>query len=63
MITKITAKKILKGAGAVRISDEAAEEFADIINKFAYGIAKKSVKLAAHAKRSTIKKPDIDLAK
>ncbi len=63
MISKITAKKILKAAGAVRVSDEAAEEFADVMNKFAYGMAKKSVKLAAHAKRSTIKRPDIELAK
>lgn len=63
MITKIIAKKILKAAGAARVSDEAAEEFADAMNKFAYSMAKKSVKLAAHAKRSTIKKPDIELAK
>ncbi len=63
MISKMTAKKILKDAGAVRVSDSAAVEFSDTINKFAYNMAKKSVKFAAHAKRSTIKKSDVELAK
>jgi len=63
MITKMTAKKILKNSGAERVSDDAAVEFADLLNKFAYGVAKKSVQLAAHAKRSTIKRSDIELAK
>ncbi len=61
-ISKMTAKKILKYAGAERVSDEAAIEFADLVNKFAYGIAKKSVRLAAHARRSTVKRSDIELA-
>ncbi|MCL5008580.1 MAG: NFYB/HAP3 family transcription factor subunit [Candidatus Marsarchaeota archaeon] len=63
MISKMTAKNILKDAGAERVSDDAAVELADVVNKFAYGVAKKAVKLAAHAKRTTIKRPDIDLAK
>ena len=62
-ITTLTVKKILKDAGAERISDDAAEEFAEMVNRFAFGTARKAVKLAAHAKRKTVKKVDIELAK
>lgn len=62
-ITRVAAKRILKDAGAERVSDDAAEEFAESVNKYAYSIAKKAVNLSAHAKRKTIKKADIDLAK
>jgi histone H3/H4 len=61
-ITKMTAKRILIEAGAKRVSDEAAVEFADTLNRIAYSISNKAVKLSAHAKRATIKKSDIELA-
>ncbi len=61
-INRVTAKRMLKEAGAERVSLQAAEELAEIINKYAYGIAKKAVNLAAHSKRKTVKKADIDLA-
>jgi DNA-binding protein len=61
-ITKLTAKKMLKSVGAERVSDSAAREFAEVVNKFAYTIGKKAVKLAAHAKRKTVKKADVELA-
>lgn len=61
-ITKQAAKKILKDAGADRVGDDAASEFADALNKLSYSIAKKAVSLAAHAKRKTVKKEDVDLA-
>ena len=62
-ISKVAIKKILKESGAERISDPAAMELTDIINKFAYSLSKKAVSLAAHAKRKTIKRSDVDLAK
>lgn len=62
-ISKVAAKKILKDAGADRVSDSAALELAEIVNKYAYQLAKKAVSLSAHAKRKTIKKADIDLAR
>jgi histone H3/H4 len=62
-IRESTAKKILKEAGAKRVSDEAIAEFTILINRYAYSIAKKAVKLAAHAKRKTVEKSDIELAK
>jgi histone H3/H4 len=62
-ISKLTAKKILKECGAIRVSDEAADEFSEIMNAFSYKTATKAVKLAAHAKRKTVEKSDINLAK
>lgn len=62
-ISKITAKKILKEAGGSRVSDSAAEELASVLNKYAYSIANKAVRLAAHAKRKTVDKSDVELAK
>ena len=62
MIKKSTAKKILKEAGAYRISDDALDEFLDVINKYSYSLAQKAVKLAHHANRKTLRKEDIELA-
>jgi len=62
-ISKLTAKCILKNAGADRISDDAATELAELVNAFAYSVAKKAVKLAKHASRKTVKKADVQLAK
>ncbi|MDE1822764.1 MAG: NFYB/HAP3 family transcription factor subunit [Candidatus Micrarchaeota archaeon] len=62
-VSKSTAKRVLKQAGAKRVSDTAATELADTVNGFAYSLAKKAVDLAAHAKRETVRKEDIELAK
>lgn len=61
-ISRQAAKRILKQAGATRVSDDAAAEFAEALNKFAYTMADKAVKLASHAKRATVKKEDVELA-
>lgn len=62
-ITTLTVKKILKDAGAERVSADAADEFSEVVNRFAFGVAKKAVRLAAHAKRKTVRKTDIELAR
>ena len=62
-INALAARRILKDSGAKRVSADAAEELAEAINKYAYSIAKKAVSLSAHAKRRTVKKADIDLAR
>lgn len=61
-ITTQAAKRILRQAGAMRVSDSAAAEFAQTVNKFAYTVADKAVKLASHAKRATVKREDVELA-
>jgi len=62
-ISKLTAKKILKDSGAARVSESAATELADLITAFSYSVAKKAVMLTEHAKRKTVSKADIELAK
>ncbi|MEM3781647.1 MAG: NFYB/HAP3 family transcription factor subunit [Candidatus Micrarchaeaceae archaeon] len=63
MISKSTAKRILLDSGAKRVSNEAAEALANHLNRLSYAIAGKAVKLAKHAKRKTVEKEDIELAK
>ncbi len=57
-----TARKILKEAGASRVSAEAAQEFQKRINRYAFDVAQKAVKLSKHAKRKTVAGSDISLA-
>ncbi|MCL5102074.1 MAG: NFYB/HAP3 family transcription factor subunit [Candidatus Marsarchaeota archaeon] len=61
-ISKSIIKKMLKDAGAERVSDSSAKAFQDMLNKFAFGVAQKSVKLCKHAKRKTVEESDIKLA-
>ncbi|MDE1855543.1 MAG: NFYB/HAP3 family transcription factor subunit [Candidatus Micrarchaeota archaeon] len=62
-ISKMAAKRILKSVGGDRISESAVVELSETLNAYAYSIAKKAVKLAKHAKRKTVKKADIELAR
>lgn len=61
-ISQGTVKKILKEAGAQRISLEAAEDMRRYLNKLAFKTAQKAVKLSKHAKRKTVERSDIRLA-
>ena len=61
-ISKTTIRKILKEAGAARVSEEAISAFHVSINRFTFGVAKKAVSLATHAKRKTVDVTDIKLA-
>jgi histone H3/H4 len=62
-ISKNSAKTILKEAGAARVSESAASELATLLNRYAYSVANKAVKLSSHAKRKTVERSDIELAK
>ena len=62
-ISRMAAKRILKSVGGARISESAVTELSETLNAYAYSIAKKAVRLARHAKRKTVQKADIDLAK
>lgn len=61
-ISEGAARKLLKEAGAKRVSKEAASEFQKHINRYAFDVGQKAVKLAKHAKRKTVTDSDIKLA-
>ncbi|MGC8538967.1 MAG: histone [Candidatus Micrarchaeia archaeon] len=61
-VSESVIKKMLKDAGAVRVSTEAKKEFARYIDKTSFAIAQRAVKLAEHAKRKTVNASDITLA-
>ena len=54
--------RILKKAGAERVSDESADELRRVIEEIADSIAKSAVDMASHASRKTVKGEDVKLA-
>lgn len=54
--------RILKKAGAERVSDESADELRRVIEEIADSIAKNAVELSSHAGRKTVKGEDVKLA-
>lgn len=55
-------KRLVKGAGAARVSEDAAEALREVLEDFAGEVASKAVQLARHAGRKTVTKEDIKLA-
>jgi DNA-binding protein len=55
-------EKILKQSGADRVSDKAKVALKGVVEDIANEIAVKSIQLASHAGRKTIKSRDIKLA-
>ncbi len=54
--------RILKKEGAVRVSEESAEELRRITEEVAVSIAKNAAEMAVHARRKTVKAEDVKLA-
>jgi histone H3/H4 len=61
-ISETAIKRMLKDAGAERISKEAIREFRKHVDKTAFASARKAVRLAHHAKRKTVDISDVRLA-
>jgi len=54
--------RILKKAGASRVSDESAEELRRVVEEIADSIANSAVDMTSHANRKTVKGDDVRLA-
>ena len=54
--------RILKKAGAERVSDESADELRRVVEDVATEIAKGAVDMTKHAGRKTVKSEDVKLA-
>jgi len=56
-------ERILKKAGASRVSKEACEEFSTVVEEVAFELAAETAALAKHAGRKTVLAKDVKLAK
>jgi histone H3/H4 len=54
--------RLLREAGAYRVSKSAKVSLRKVLEDYAIEVGKKAVKFASHANRTTVKGVDIDLA-
>ena len=60
-IPKAPVARILLNAGAKRVSADAIDAFADVIEGIARGLAEKAVQIAKHSGRKTVQHEDIKI--
>lgn len=57
-----TVDRLMRRAGAKRVSEDAARAMAEVVEERALAIAAEAVKLAEHAGRRTVRDVDVRLA-
>jgi len=62
MIAKASVDKLIRKAGAERVSEDASKALAKVLEEEAIDVAREAVTLAEHAGRKTVKKEDVELA-
>lgn len=61
-IALAAADRLIRKAGAKRVSEEACEALIEVLEEKALGIAKKANEFAQHANRKTVVGSDVKLA-
>ncbi len=54
--------RIIKKAGAKRVSEDGAEELRKVLERVGIKISKEAIDFAVHAGRKTVKSEDIEIA-
>ncbi len=62
-LPKAPIERLIKRAGAERVSDDAVTALADVLEEMALQISARAIKLGRHAGRKTVTEEDIKLAK
>ncbi len=61
-LSNASLERILRNAGAERVSAGAVETMAETMEEYGLKLSKEAVELAKHAGRKTVKKEDVKLA-
>lgn len=61
-LPKAPVERIIRSAGAERVSDEAVEELREAVEELGEEIADDASRMADHADRNTVKKEDVEMA-
>lgn len=61
-LPKAPIERIIRKAGADRISEDAVIELKEAVEDAGSEIAREAIRMAEHAKRNTVKKEDIEMA-
>ncbi len=62
IIAKAAAARILQKGGAERVSNEAAQSFAELLEEIGTNISEQAVRISEHSGRKTVHAEDVKLA-